>query len=56
MRLRLARLYGHLLGGMLVVLMHVPVLMHPMEEARVLPMMHLMMMVLVSSPSLGSGR
>lgn len=49
--LRLALLYGHLLGGMLVVLMH------PMEEALVLPVMHVMMtMVLVSSPSLGSGR
>ena len=53
-------LYGHHLGDMLVVRTHVPV--QPMEEALMLPMVHVimgvmvMMTVFVSSPSLGSGR
>jgi len=56
--LRLAlTLYGLGWGAMPVVVMHVTVVMHPMEEAMVMHvLMGLMIMAVLVSPRLNSGR
>jgi hypothetical protein len=50
-------LYDFLLRGMLVVLVHVAMRVHPMEEALMVHvMMGVMMMTVLVTPSLNSGR